>query len=71
MVNTENENKNKPVYAVYEDAKGTMYTQPLSDIQAVGTLIDEDNGDDLNMIGYTFDSFDVMIRQEPASVVLF
>ena len=71
MVNTENENKNKPVYAVYEDDKGTLHTQPLSDIQDAGILIDEDSGDDLNMIGYTFDPFDVETHQDAASVVLF
>ena len=37
------------VTVVYVDDKGTEYRQPLGDITEVGTLIDPDTGDDLEM----------------------
>lgn len=39
---------------VYRGKNGTEYEQPLADIQEVGTLIDPDDGDDLELIGWRF-----------------
>lgn len=37
---------------VYTDEKGCLYDQPLSDLPDVGTLIDPDTGDDMEIVGY-------------------
>lgn len=37
---------------VYTDEKGCLYDQPLSDLTDVGTLIDPDTGDDMEIVGY-------------------
>lgn len=37
---------------VYTDDKKCLYEQPLSDLPDVGTLIDPDTGDDMEIIGY-------------------
>lgn len=37
------------VTVVYEDAEGNYHRQPVSDISDVGTLIDPDTGDDMEM----------------------
>ena len=41
------------LHIVYADDKGCIYTQPLADLQEMGTLIDPDTGDDLIITGYT------------------
>lgn len=46
-------NKNlDSVHIVYTDEKGHLYDQPLSDLPDVGTLIDPDTGDDMEIVGY-------------------
>lgn len=37
---------------VYTDEKGHLYDQLLSDLPDVGTLIDPDTGDDMEIVGY-------------------
>ena len=38
---------------IYTDDKGCLYTQPLSDLSDVGTLVDPDTDDDMTIVGYT------------------
>lgn len=38
---------------IYTDDKGCLYTQPLSDLTEVGTLVDPDEDTDLTIVGYT------------------
>lgn len=38
---------------IYTDDKGCLYTQPLSDLTDVGTLVDPDEDTDLTIVGYT------------------
>ena len=38
---------------IYTDDKGCLYTQPLSDLTEVGTLVDPDGDTDLTIVGYT------------------
>ena len=46
-------NKNlDSVHIVYTDDKDCLYDQPLSDLPDVGTLIDPDTGDDMEIVGY-------------------
>lgn len=46
-------NKNlDSVHIVYTDENGHLYDQPLSDLPDVGTLIDPDTGDDMEIVGY-------------------
>ena len=46
-------NKNlDSVHIVYTDEKGCLYDQPLSDLPDVGTLIDPDTGNDMEIVGY-------------------
>lgn len=40
------------MFIVYTDEKKRLYDQPLSDLPDVGTLIDPDTGDDMEIIGY-------------------
>lgn len=40
------------VVLIYADANDAHHEQPLPDITAAGTLIDPDNGDDLELIGW-------------------
>lgn len=43
------------MHIVYTDEKGCLYDQPLSDLPDLpdmGTLIDPDTGDDMEIIGY-------------------
>lgn len=40
------------MHIVYTDEEGCFYDQPLSDLPDVGTLIDPDTGDDMEIIGY-------------------
>lgn len=40
------------MHIVYTDDKKCLYEQPLSDLPDVGTLIDPDTGDDMEIIGY-------------------
>ena len=42
------------MHIVYTDDKKCLYEQPLSDLPDVGTLIDPDSGDDMEIIGYKF-----------------
>ena len=37
----------------YMDEYGNLYDQPLSDVVEVGTLIDPETGDDMEMLGFT------------------
>lgn len=38
---------------IYTDDKGRLYTQPLSDLSDVGTLVDPNEDTDLTIVGYT------------------
>lgn len=38
---------------IYTDDKGCLYTQPLSHLSDVGTLVDPDEDTDLTIVGYT------------------
>lgn len=38
---------------IYTDDKGCLYTQPLSDLSDVGTLVDPNEDTDLTIVGYT------------------
>ena len=40
------------MHIVYTDEKGHLYDQSLSDLPDVGTLIDPDTGDDMEIVGY-------------------
>lgn len=40
------------MHIVYTDEQKRLYEQPLSDLPDVGTLIDPDTGDDMEIIGY-------------------
>lgn len=40
------------MHIVYTDEQKRLYEQPLSDLSDVGTLIDPDTGDDMEIIGY-------------------
>ena len=40
------------MHIVYTDEKGHLYDQPLSDLPDVGTLIDPNTGDDMEIVGY-------------------
>lgn len=40
------------VTLVYRAENGLTYTQPLEDVSEVGTLIDPDTGEDMEMIGF-------------------
>lgn len=40
------------MYIVYTDEQKRLYDQPLSDLPDVGTLIDPDTGDDMEIVGY-------------------
>lgn len=39
---------------IYTDDSGERHEQPLSDVPEVGTLIDPENGDDLELVGWRF-----------------
>lgn len=38
---------------IYTDDKGCLYTQPLSNLTEIGTLVDPDEDTDLTIVGYT------------------
>lgn len=40
------------MHIIYTDEQKRLYEQPLSDLPDVGTLIDPDTGDDMEIIGY-------------------
>lgn len=40
------------MHIVYTDEQKCLYEQPLSDLPDVGTLIDPDTGDDMEIVGY-------------------
>lgn len=40
------------MHIVYTDEQKRLYNQPLSDLPDVGTLIDPDTGDDMEIVGY-------------------
>ena len=40
------------MHIVYTDEQKRLYDQPLSDLPDVGTLIDPDTGDDMEIVGY-------------------
>lgn len=44
------------MFLVYRDAKGILHTQHWSDLMEVGTLIDPDTEDVLELIGWTTSS---------------
>ena len=39
------------VVLLYEDNEGNLYEQPLTDLVEVGTLIDPESGEDLQVVG--------------------
>lgn len=41
------------IQIIYTDDKGCLFTQPLSDLTEVGTLVDPDEDTDLTIVGYT------------------
>ena len=43
------------MWLVYTDERGKKHYQPWQDLVEVGTLIDEESGDDMEMIGWTID----------------
>lgn len=42
------------MHIVHTDEQKRLYEQPLSDLPDVGTLIDPDTGDDMEIVGYEF-----------------
>ncbi len=42
-----------PMWLVYIDDDGGLHYQPWNDLTEVGTLIDGDTGEDMQMIGWT------------------
>lgn len=45
-------NKIANLILIYEDTNGTKYEQPAIDLTDIGTLIDPETGEDLELIGY-------------------
>lgn len=45
-----------PMWLVYVDSVGTYHYQPWRDVTSVGTLIDADTGDDMELVGWTVDA---------------
>lgn len=43
------------MFLVYRDEEGILHTQHWSDLVEVGTLINPDTGDDMELIGWTTD----------------
>lgn len=43
------------VRLIYHDTRNRSYTQPLTDLTEVGTLIDPDTGDDMEIDGVVID----------------
>lgn len=41
----------QPIWLVYKDEDGNLFTQPLMDMPEVGTLIDDD-GNDMELVGW-------------------
>lgn len=51
---TENQNYNDgTMYLVYKDENGDLHYQAWQDVSEVGTLIEPDNGDDMEMVGWS------------------
>lgn len=56
---TENQNYNDgTMYLVYKDENGDLHYQPWQDVSEVGTLIEPDNGDDMEMVGWSLSTDD-------------
>lgn len=41
------------MFLVYRDETGILHTQHWSDLVEIGTLIDPDTGDDMELVGWT------------------
>jgi len=41
------------MWLVYADCNGDHHYQPRQDVAEVGTLIDPESGDDMEMVGWT------------------
>ena len=39
---------------VYENDLGETFLQPVADLTEVGTLVDPDSGEDMQIVGYMF-----------------
>lgn len=46
---------NTNMFLVYEDASGVRYYQHWSELVHVGTLVDPETGEDMEIIGWTTD----------------
>lgn len=44
---------NDDMWLVYIDSEGNYHAQPWQDMDSVGTLIDPETGDDMELIGWT------------------
>lgn len=42
-----------PMFLVYRDSEGSLYSQNWEDLASVGTLIDPDSDEDLELIGWS------------------
>lgn len=42
-----------PMWLVYEDENGDLHYQPWEDLTESGTLIDPEDGEDMEMVGWT------------------
>lgn len=49
-------NPTQDIILIYLDAAEQTHTQPLCDIVEVGTLIDPETGDDMELVGWNFTS---------------
>lgn len=43
------------MWLVYKDAEGNQHDQSWKDVVEVGTLIDPETGDDMEIVGWTFE----------------
>lgn len=42
-----------PMWLVYRDADGALHYQPWEDLMEVGTLVDPQTDEDMEMVGWT------------------
>lgn len=42
-----------PMFLIYIDSEGNHHYQPWQDVVVVGTLIDPETGDDMDILGWT------------------
>lgn len=45
--------KTTKMFLVYKDSDGEFHYQPWQDVAEVGTLIDPETGDDMELIGWS------------------